>query len=147
MTTIREATAADLAGVVLMAQHFIDSAPYGASIPNDVEHCERVVAQLLSLGVVLVADCDGMLVGMLAGAVYPHFLTGRQTASESFWWVEPDARGKTLADDLLAAFTAWALNRGAVVLELGSRHKVLDRFYERRGFTAVERVFQKELSR
>lgn len=145
--TIRPATAADVEGVVQMAQHFVLQTSYGAHIPADADHLRAVVQQLLALGVVLVAvGDDGGLVGMLAGLAYPHYLTGRQTASETAWWVEPSVRGAAIARDLLRAFEAWAVTQGAVVVELGSRHERLDRFYGRLGYAPVERVFQKELA-
>lgn len=144
--TVREATMADIDGVVTMAQHFVLETSYGAHVPNDPAHLRKVTEQLLTLGVVLVAETDGELVGMLAGMSYPHYLTGRQTASETAWWVEKSFRGARIAKDLLEAFVEWARRAGATTVELGSRHERLDRFYERLGFKAVERLYQKELS-
>lgn len=143
--TIRYAGPSDVDGLITMARHFIASTEYGAHIPDDEAHCRQVIEQLLSVGVVVVAERDGALIGMLGGMVYPHFVTARITATEAFWWVEPHMRGARVAKDLLEAFAAWAIERGAAVIELGSRHEKLDRFYERLGYRAVERVFQKEV--
>lgn len=145
---IRTADPSDMDGLVTMARHFIASTEYGTQIPDDEAHCRRVIEQLLGGGgVVVVAERDGTLAGMIGGLVYQHFLTTRITATEAFWWVEPNARGARIAKDLLEAFAAWATDRGAAVIELGSRHEKLDRFYARLGYRAVERVFQKEVSR
>lgn len=98
------------------------------------------------VGTVLVAVEDGTCVGMIGGAVYPHFLTGLRTANEAWWWVEPHARNGRTGRELLRAFTAWAQAAGATRLEIGSRDERLDRFYQRLGFAPVERIFAKDLT-
>lgn len=143
--TYRAATVADIPAVVTMARHFIDSTRYRASIPSSQDHLERTAAMVLEKGTILLAIQDGEPVGMIAGVVYPHFLTTIQTLGETWWWVEPAARGADVADGLLARFEAWGRVQGATRAELGSRHAALDRFYRRRGYAPVERIHAKEL--
>ena len=145
MTIVRKATIEDREVLVTMAQHFVQQTAYGQQIPSDRDHLGRVTDQLLSLGIVFIAEA-GDAVGMLAGLVYPHYMTGRQTANETAWWVEPSARGGRVARDLLAAFEQWARTQGAAVVEIGSWHPRLDRWYGRLGYVPGERVFRKEIA-
>lgn len=145
MTTIREATTEDVPAIVTMAQHFVQQTSYASCVPSDAGHLQKVTEQLLAVGVVFVAERDGDLIGMLAGLAYPHYMTSRQTASESAWWVEPSARGARIAHALLDAFESWAQARGAQCVEIGSWHPRLDRFYQRLGYAPGERIFRKEL--
>lgn len=146
MTAIREATGEDVPAIVTMAQHFVSDTAYGACVPSDAGHLQRVTEQLLALGVIFVAERDGALIGMLAGLAYPHFLTTKQTASETALWVEWRFRGARIAKDLIEAFERWAAAQHATRVELGSWHAALDTFYGRLGYTAAERVFYKELA-
>lgn len=144
--TVRPATTEDLPAIAAMAEHFIASTTYREEIPSDPAHIWTAAAQVLNLGVIFLAERDGAIIGMFAGLVFPHFLTSRRTASEQWWWVEPQARGGEAADLLLEAFEGWARAQGATRSELGSRHAVLDRFYRKRGYRAVERLHVKDLT-
>lgn len=143
--TIRRATADDIPTMVMLGQHFIDSTPYGEQIPRDPGHIGSVLNTVLVSGAIFVADSGDGPVGMVAGVVYRHYITGVQTLGESWWWVEPAHRGGTLAPDLLQALEDWGRAQGARVSQIGSRHAILDRYYRRRGYHAVERVHEKEL--
>ena len=144
---IRTATEADLPRIVEMGQHFIASTPYRDQVNADVEALGESLRLLFTIGTVFVAERDGDdLVGMLGATVYSHYLTHRRTATESFWWGEPEARGTRAWVNLLAAFEAWAHDQGARVIELGSWNPRLDRVYERRlGYVAGERIYRKEI--
>ena len=144
---IRQATGADVPHLVEMARHFVAQTDYAGQVPDDLAHLTALVEQLLSIGVVFVADDDeGRSVGMLAGLVYPHYMTGRLTANETAWWVEPTARGGRLATDLLDTFERWATAQGATVIEIGAWHPRLERFYRRLGYVGAERIFRKDVS-
>lgn len=143
--TIRQATEADVPAMVEMGREFVRSTSYRDTVPESPEHLSGVGALLLKHGVVLLAEQDGRVVGMIAGTVYPHYLTGARTLGESWWWVNEGARGHGAADALLDALEAWGRSQGATRSELGSRNAVLDRFYRRRGYRPVERVHAKEL--
>lgn len=142
---IRPATADDVEAIVAMGQRFVQQTSYGKHIPDDPDHLRGVTQQMLRTGVAFVAERDGQLIGMLLGCVYPHFLTSLCTAAETAWWVEPTARNLRTAVALMHAFLAWARAQGAVRVQGGSRHRVLDRLYRRLGFHAVETVFEMEL--
>jgi len=146
MTTIREATAEDVSAIVTMAQHFAATTIYGAQVPSDPAHLEKVVTTLMTMGSVLVAEVDGRLVGMIAGVVYPNLLSGISTAGETAWWVEPSARGGRVARALLDAFVEWGRAQGARRVDICSWNERLDTFYRRLGFTPAERVFSKEVT-
>ncbi len=143
--TIRLAADGDVPSLIVMATHFLEQTHYGETIPVTPTRIEAKVRRLMDIGVVLVADGPIGPVGMVAGLVYEHFLTDSQTANEAWLWVEPESRGGHIADDLMDALEAWARQRGAARLEVGSYRPALDRWYLRRGFTPRERIFAKEL--
>ena len=144
---IRQATAEDVPAIVTMAEHFLAATVYHSRTATTSESLEKSARLIVENGVVLLAISDeGRSQGMLAGLTYDHYLTNVRMASESVWWVEPDARGGQIARDLLRAFEAWAATRGATEIEIGSWHPRLDRFYERLGYEAAERVYRKVVS-
>lgn len=142
--TIRHATTADRDRLLEMVHHFLAATIYAETI--DVAHLPVALDQLLTIGVFVVAEQDGALVGMLGGMVYDHFLTNARTANECVWWVEPSARGGVVAKGLLTAFEAWARERGARFIDIGSWNPRLDRWYARLGYAPRERLFVKELT-
>lgn len=140
MTTIREATAADLPALHGMVQEFLQTSRYGLVLSAEPGRVEATVGLLEALGgVVLVADDGGTLVGLLALVVGPHPLTGEVVAEELAWWVAPVARYGRVGLRLLRAAEAWARDQGVVWLTLADP-LALDTVgrYARFGYTAIE---------
>jgi len=144
--TLRPATERDLFDVARMASSFLRSVEtYGAVIPNTPAHIDRVSRTLLEHGVIVLAERHGIAVGMIAGLVYPDLMTTLITISELWWWVDEDVRGTGIAEVLLERFELWGREHGATRAQIGSRHRVLDRYYKRFGYAPIERIFVKEL--
>ena len=144
--TVRLAQADDRAAVLVMAQHFLASTPYGADAGGDA--IGRLVDLLVTrpdLGCGFVMASDTGLVGMIGVVLFPHLLSGACTAAEVVWWVEPEARTTRAGVQLLAAAEAWARRQGATIFQMGSWNDDLDRFYARRGFHPRERLWEKSL--
>jgi GNAT superfamily N-acetyltransferase len=139
-------TTADADRLLEMGEHFLADTVYGGLLPNDPAHLSRILAVVLQQGTVLLAEREGTFVGMLAGLVYEHFVTGRRTANETVLWVEPSARTQGVGEALLEAFHAWARTQGATQAQVGSWNERLDRYYARLGYVATERIFTKDLT-
>ena len=142
---IRLATTADLDRLVEMGQHFQRQTVYHTRVVEDVDHIRRLATSLIERGIVLVADREGVLVGMWAGIVFDHVIANVRMATEVIWWVEPEARGAGVAQRLLAEAEGWGLAQGATRMQLGSWNDRLDRFYVGLGYAPAERIFNKDL--
>lgn len=85
----------------------------------------------------VVALLDGRAVGLASGI--PRDGDGRAGELRSVW-VSPEARGRGVADQLIASVEAWALRSGATALKLavipGNEPAVA--LYRRHGFVATE---------
>lgn len=140
MTTLREATPADLPGLHGLVTAFLASSRYGALLTAQPDQVAHVLGLIEAVGgLALVADDDGTLVGLVVLLVGPHPLTGECMAEELVWWVAPTARAARVGLQLLQTAEAWAVARGVVwlvlveplPLETASR-------YGRLGYTAIE---------
>jgi len=100
------------------------------------------------VGIVLVLELEGHVVGAIGGLVYPEPSTGARVAQEMFWWVEPEHRGRHSAM-LIEAFEYVATSRDVVRVLMsamvGSRDRPLARWYGGRGYRPLERIFVKEV--
>jgi GNAT superfamily N-acetyltransferase len=155
---IRPATEADSDQLVAMALEFLESVPAYAQLKPTAEAITAVVALILSLGdqgIILVAEAPGSptggmgdypacLVGAIALIGVPHPLSGRSFADEVAWWVRPSLRGALVGPQLLVAGENWALGKGLSMIKMiAPIPSSVGRFYESRGYTAVETAYVK----
>jgi ribosomal protein S18 acetylase RimI-like enzyme len=82
--------------------------------------------------VVLVAEDDGRWLGVVGGFLR----VDPQEAQLISMWVDPDARGRGIAELLIAALASWAVERGCrdVFLFVQETNVRAQRLYERTGF-------------
>jgi RimJ/RimL family protein N-acetyltransferase len=103
---------------------------FSSSYEEEVDHLGDWWVQGMTRLAWFVAEEDDEIVGVVAGMPL-----GDRPEVISMW-VDPEHRGRGVANDLLAAVVAWAKEGGAAGLCLavaGSNH-VARRFYERTGF-------------
>jgi GNAT superfamily N-acetyltransferase len=144
--TIRPSTAADTPRLIAMAQRFLATTPYGALLNPDPDWLEALVDAVLENGTVLVAELDGVLIGMIALSAQPHILTGEFFCDEVCWWVEPEFRLGSVGEQLLTAAEDWARTRNLSMLKMvapAGTH--VGNFYISRGFFEVETSYLKRL--
>lgn len=144
---VRRAALNDVAAIAEMGSHFLAGSGYSAHISDNPAHRSATAATLIANpdALVLVADRgDGSLVGMLILVLYAHPLSGQLFAAELVWWVEPDARGKA-GLQLLVEGERWARDRGAEAIQMIAPTLDVERIYQRRGYAATERQYQKVL--
>lgn len=143
---IRPATSDDLDRVVEMGLAFISSTRYAALFAGEPGRIRELAKVLLEHGVILLADVDGRLEGMLGIFLARHEFSEQLIASEIAWWVEPSARKSSIGPRLLCAAEEWARHMGASMLKMVAPSKTdIGAYYERRGFVLTETVYIKTL--
>lgn len=142
---IRRATAADTAALVALGLAFIRESSYAEHFEPDPAQLEKVVAYLLTHAecVMLVAEQDGAVIGMIGLAVIPHLYTGVPTAGELVYYVDPLHRG--IGVRLLHAAETWAKDAGAHAISMIAPTDVVGRFYTRLGYSFTESNYWKRI--
>ena len=144
--TIRDATAADLPALVQMGVHFIQATAYRDRFADPQERARGVATTILDHGTILVAETEGVLVGMIGLLLVPHFIMGRMVGTEIVWWVEPSARSTGAGRRLLRAAEDWSRVRGAQRMQFGAfRDARLERLYRALGYEPCEVIYEKDL--
>lgn len=144
---IREATAADVPQLVAMFLAFVASTQYARYVGHDAAHATRFLEQLVANpdGVVVVAERDDQVIGMLGLLAYAHPMSGERVATEAFWWLDPRHRGYGVW--VLRRAERWARGHGVKRLSLmapADNARVMD-VYEALGYEAVEITYQRDL--
>jgi GNAT superfamily N-acetyltransferase len=145
LTTIREATAADVPRLVEMGRRFRAESAYALRLADNPAQMATMAEYLIASdnGLVLVVERDGLLVGMIGVLVFPHPLSGALTAGEVVFWVEPEHRGYGVR--LMRRAEQWAIARGATTMQMVSPTPEVGQFYARLGYHALEVAYEKEL--
>jgi GNAT superfamily N-acetyltransferase len=98
---------------------------------------ERMLVQP-HLGIVLVAERDGAIIGFMGGMVAPHFFSDAMVATDFALYVEPEHRGGMTGASLIKAFEKRAFQLGAweccpgVSVDINAEQAV--ELYERLGY-------------
>lgn len=121
-----------------------------ARMPYSTAKVRALLAMLIENpdGCLFVAERDGQVVGGFAGMISEHWFSEDQIASDLALFIAPDHRGGMTAARLLKAFTAWASERGAAMIQAGITTGVhveaSTRLYQTLGFVQVGVVFELE---
>lgn len=140
---IRPAEPRDVAALVAMGGTFLRSTAYAALIADNPAQMHALASHLIDAdnGVVLVADHDGELTGMIGVLVTPHHLSGEPTAMEAFWWSTTPGDGLRL----LKASERWARAQGAVAMQMVAPDDRVGALYARMGYALIERGYLRRL--
>ncbi|MGK9232462.1 GNAT family N-acetyltransferase [Inquilinus limosus] len=138
---IREATPADLAGVLQLYRHLHPDDPH-----PDPGRAETVWSTLLDSGLtrVVVADLDGLLVSTCMLAIVPNLTRGTRPfglIENVVTHAEHRRRGFGQAVLSAALGIAWTADCYKVMLATGSRKPETLRFYEAAGFERGGKTF------
>jgi GNAT superfamily N-acetyltransferase len=146
---IRAATRDDIPRIVEMAEQFYATTAYPAFAPLAKESAAGLAIVMIETGVMLVAEIEGRVVGMVGLFVEPFtFNVAVTVATEIVWWVDPDAQGAGVGRELLAAIEPACKERGADVVRmmcLASSPPQAAALYERMGYAPSEHAFTKRL--
>ena|ERR1051326_1213076 len=144
---IREATDADIPRLIEMGRRFQGATSYDASVTENGASLAALCVRLIEsdAGLLLVADADGLPVGMIGAFLFPHHFSGRLTVGEVFFWVEPEHRGCGVR--LLRRAERWAQERGALQIQMIRPQDAVSvgTLYERLGYRPLEVAYAKEL--
>lgn len=141
-TTIRPATLADVSALVTMGVRFIRETQYAPLITVNPLALRALAVQLIESvanpSILLVAERDGVLIGMFGLMVYPHPMSWDRTAAELMWWSDSPGYGMRL----FRAGKRWAIDQGAVILQMIAPTEEVAAIYMRVGFKPVETTWQ-----
>ncbi len=147
---IRNAMAADIPAIVEMSRLFYSTTSYAEWADFNADTVGKLAENLLTNHVMLVADADGTLAGMVGLFVAPHMFNVQVTAAyEVVWWVDPSAQGAGIGKALLAAIEPACTAKGAKAIQMVHLHSSPPQaaaIYERMGFTHTESSYTKRVS-
>lgn len=145
---IRIAIEDDVPRIVEMSRKFYATTSYAQHAPMDDDAVAQLARQLMD-SVMLVAEVDGKVVGMVGLVVAPFmFNHSINAAYEVVWWVDPEAQGTGVGKQLLAAIDNACIARGAsivVMVTLASSPPQAGALYERAGYVHSETSYTKRL--
>lgn len=140
--TVRFATQADDLSIVRLLRdaHAAAELPFAFSAPHAMALAQRHIAEphllaLVAPGAVLLASSQD------------HPFAAVRYATETVWWIAPDARGRS-ATDMLAAYEAWASEQGCAFAGMAALATFprAGTIYKRRGYRETETHFLKPLT-
>ena len=146
---IRPAVETDIPAIVKMARLFYDTTTYADITPMDDETVSDLARQLMD-SVLLVAEKQGQLVGMVGLVIAPFFFNRSiLTAHEVVWWVAPGVRGSRTAYALLRAIEPACKAKGAQAIQmvhLSTSPPQAGGLYQLAGYTQTETAYTKRIN-
>ena len=144
MTIIRKAVPQDTDDLCRMALDFYRETRYSNFVEADLGSFIDTITDLVSFneGVVLVAENDGKVCGMIGCAIVePWFNKKHRLAQELFWWIDAEYRNTGAGKLLLDQVEEWAKESGCnaiclcrTVLNNASVTEKLGVLYEKNGY-------------
>lgn len=141
--TIREATHEDVPQVAIAVRELLIELGANPTLPAALEGPTRALIEDGSLGVLLVAEEQGQIVGVLGVSWQVAIrIPGRYGLIQELW-VHPGWRGKTIGGDLLTALFKLARRQRVTRLEVGlpsegfSHLPATEAFYVNSGFKTI----------
>lgn len=143
---IRRAVEEDIPRLVEMGQRFMRETDYREHLSENPAQIALFLRNLLTCpdGAVFVSGSDASLTGTIVLLRFVQPFSGEVIVSELAWWVDPEARGDGVR--LLRTAEAWALEHGAIAMQMIAPTPKVERFYERLGYARVEVAYQRRLS-
>ena len=148
---IRPAEYGDVNAIVDLGRVFLSVSDMEALAAFCPESLGRSLHNMVDApnAILLVAEEDGQIVGMAGAMVFQAYWNAAVIiGQETFWWVQPEARGK-FGGALLAALEDEARIRGARTFLMVSlealRPEAVGKIYQRRGYSPLEHTYWKAL--
>lgn len=144
---IRPATMDDVPRLIDMAQRFYAESGYEPIYGPMLDTSAAGLAILtMESGILLVAEHEGEVVGMVCLHVEPYLFNPSVTiASEIAWWIAPEHRGGLLGARLLKSVDEACKERGAIprMATLAGSPPQAGAMLERAGYAHTERYYTK----
>lgn len=145
---VRNATEADLDDIARMARAFYAATSYASFTMLSDDAVRDLARTMMGTGTMLVAESDGVVVGMAGLLVLPFlFNPEKTTAVEVVWYVDSDAQGAGAGKALLAAIEPACKAAGADIIQmihLSNSPPQAVALYERMGYHHTESAYAKE---
>lgn len=142
--TVRLATLADAPAIVrlLREAHAAARLPFPFSAPHAMALAQRHASEPRLLALVAGTPAKAVLLA----SCQDHPFAAVRYATETVWWITPEARGQ-FAADMLDAYESWAAEQGCAFAGMASlasfpRAGII---YRRRGYREAETHFLKPL--
>ena len=148
---IRQSKPSDVEELVELGARMHEESAY-AHLPYDAGKVRRLIASSAEESdtqLVLVAEAEGQVIGMLSGYLTDYFFCDETVACDMALFVEKGHRRGGAAVRLIRGFQDWARRRGArevyLAVSTGVDIDVTGRFYEKMGFSRVGAVYKQRL--
>ncbi|HEY5816353.1 MAG TPA: GNAT family N-acetyltransferase [Solirubrobacterales bacterium] len=140
---IRAATGEDAPAVAAAVEALLIELGGERPSTTALEEAARTLAEDPELGVLLVAECEGAIVGICAVSwQFAVHVPGRYGTIQDLW-VHPEWRSRALGRELVLALVRQATELGVARLEVGlpqegfAQLEATERFYRENGFTPL----------
>jgi L-amino acid N-acyltransferase YncA len=147
--TGRNATHEDIPAIVEMSRKFYATTNYAALAPMDDDQVATIAAMLIDTGVMLLAERDGKVVGMIGLALMPFTFNPALTiAAEVVWWVDPEHQDCGIGRYLLDNAGHAAKRHGAHIVQmmaLATSPPQAGKLYEHLGYAHSETSYTKRI--
>lgn len=144
---IRPATENDLRRIVEMSEKFYATTSYAKFAQFHPSSVAVLATTLIHYGVMLVAEVEGKVIGMVGLVVTPFmFNTTILSAHEVVWWVEPEYQGSKIGHSLLTAIEPACKSRGCKLIQmvtLSNSPPQAAGLYEKAGYKHTETSYTK----
>lgn len=129
----------DFPKIIEMGSKFISA----MDLPVNKESVLRMIGHLIENGIVAIHSSGK---GFIACHLFQWNLDPSKTvAQEVAWWVEPDARGNGIAQELMDFYLNWAKEKNVFAIEMGTFRSLdkgnLGAFYEKNGFKETYKTY------
>jgi len=147
MIKIYRASIEDVPKIIPCAKEYTEAMPNNVILNPDhlIRHWVNFIQN--GIGVIILAEEDGVVIGGIGGLKYPELFTGNLTAVETFWYTLEGKRGVGIK--LFKLFEEWAkendCRRIAMIYLPFSMPDKLDRFYTKNGYKLLEMHYEKEI--
>jgi GNAT superfamily N-acetyltransferase len=146
LPVVRAAGEADALLLVRLLRdaHAAAGLPFAFSAPHALALIRRHLSLPGHLALVLEA---GRPSGVLLATAQEHPFAAVRYASETVWWIAPEARGMG-ASAMLEAFETWAMGQGCAFAGMAALNAAprAGLIYQRRGYRPIETHFIKHLA-
>lgn len=148
MVNIRSITQEDMPLLLYMGRLMHEESPRFSVHPFIEERAAQTIQYIINNDSGFIAQDNERVVGMIGGALVPHYFSNVVFANDLAVYVTPEYRGGRAALLLVKAFEDWAMRNGAIEIVLGLSTGInperTGKFYERLGYNLSCHNYLKE---
>lgn len=150
MIEVRTASVTDVASIVRLGKELRDSSAYANKSFSDEKATAAVTTLVISdTDIALVAEEAGIIMGFLLGGLTYEWFSDDLFAFDYSVYVVPHKRNGRVAIKFFKAFEQWALQKGAVAIQLSISTNInVEKnscFYQWLGYEVTGKMFEKRL--